>query len=581
MIFSKKNYNVNSRFCFKNLVLGLIPYLTLVPGFTALLLSTRVQLSVHGGFHTGYIFQILHGFSPPENVVLPGYGANIYWLYHALLAVFSYIYNIAPPLASAVVNLGGLIGALYWIRKSIGMIALNNKNSLITSFYSLLVLFGASLFGAIHVLVTNIIRGKLNLHILFYPLQYDGMLLDGDKRLLTLLKKFLNFNGTSLGILYFAFCIYISLLILKKRLTTKRILLLAIAISGALIFHTISGLFALAIIPLSLLISLIYAERKNLVDYLYNTKAIEWLFLLITCFILFAPVFHHIYLGSKALPKNSQVGTSIFYNIESILSTVYPLLPLSILGVYVKYRKLSGIILFISAVSILGYILSIILELPGDNQYKFIFSSTIAVSILSVIGLDYLYYNLKGNLRLAGKTVFYITFVILAFNIMSVGFSYLNSSKYEDTFYYTKDKEILLKDGFDKYNDVYNWIRDNTPSNTIVIMPLPTKGTVAKKEGRLHGNIFIIAQRLPYVANGLLFAKGIPEFHNRLNNIKLFYSNKTPLDKKIEILNGFKEFSNQRQSILFIPKENLNLLEPHLRDLKLIYSGKEADLYSF
>lgn len=60
-------------------------FLIFVPGFLSRFSSVTIQLPQHGYLHSAYVYQILNGFTPPENVTLPGYPGNFYWYYHALL----------------------------------------------------------------------------------------------------------------------------------------------------------------------------------------------------------------------------------------------------------------------------------------------------------------------------------------------------------------------------------------------------------------------------------------------------------------------------------------------------------------
>jgi len=583
-LYSNKDYDLKGAFSLRNFVLGLIPYLVLVPGFTVLSLSTRVQLSRHGAFHMGYVFQILHGFSPPENVVLPGFPANTYWLYNALLAVLVNMFNASAPFMSAVLNISALICSFYWIRKSISLLGLNNKSTFITSCYTILLLFGLNLFGSLNTVLHYVISGSLgngggSLSNFIDSSTLKSMVLGGDPRLINLINKYLNFNGMPLGVLYFCFAIYLSLLILKKGLTTKKILLLATAISGALMFHTTSGLFVLLIIPLSLLISLLYTRRQVLIEFTSNTNAIEWLVLLIVCFILFIPVLHYVYSAARAIPAETHIGRHIRYNLISIPLTVYPIIPLSIFAVYQKYRQKTDIITFFGIVSAAGYILTILIDLPGRNQYKYVFLSTIAFCFLSIIGLDYMYCCLRGGYRKAGRFLLYIIIIILGSNILLVGFLYHKLPLYKDKTYYVEDRHVFLRNGT-KNKGIYEWIRENANLDTVVIMPYPTKNTGNPKSNK-NGNIYIIGERLPYTVSGSIYAIGIPEHKKRKKNIDLFYSDSTPIEKRVEILGEFEKYSKKRPSILLIPKVNLESISPYLDKLELIYSGQDANLYRF
>ena len=575
--FRTNDYGIYT-FSLKNMFLGLIPYLVLLPGTIALLYSVRVQLSNHGAFHLGYIFQILHGFAPPENVALPGYPGNIYWLYHALIAVLADIFNTAPPLIAALLNLTALAASIYWIRKSIRLIGLGERNSFLTSCYSLLILFSTNLFGSLNSLLNYLLYRGDSLKGFTESLSYKYMILGDDLRLVSLSSKFFNFNGTPLGIMYFTFALYISIRILNGKLSTKKILLLAVALSGTLLFHTPTGIYALLVIPLSVLISLILSCRERISDYFKSTNPYELTLELFVLLVIFIPTFHYVYEGASALPAKTLIGTAMSYNFIKIISTAYPLIPLSLLGAYIFYRKKRSTVVLLSVLSALGYLVSIVFELPNHNQYKFIFLATMSFSILGVMALDYINFELKGVWKRAGKTVFTAFLIISGFSILMPGLSYLTSKRFSEDTYYYENSQILMIEG-SKYKDAFEWIRDHTSEDTIVILPFPSKNTGTKENQK--GSIFIVTERLPYVAYGQFFTTGIKEYQIRKRNVKLFYSETTPVDKKIEILSEFEKFSKEMPAVLLIPKDQLKPYSSYLENMVLLYSGKDANIYSF
>jgi hypothetical protein len=177
-----------------------------------------------------------------------------------------------------------------------------------------------------------------------------------------------------------------------------------------------------------------------------------------------------------------------------------------------------------------------------------------------------------------GKIIFITVLIISGLSLLLSGLAYLKSNKFPDRTYYYENKQILLSEG-NTYKDEFEWIRENTSPRTIVILPFPNKNT-GWVDG-LSGSVYIATQRLPYVAYGHIYSKGIKEYRIRRNNAKLFYSDETPLDKKVGILSEFEQFSRERPSILLIPKDDVKLLALYLKNLQMIYSGKDANIYSF
>ena len=564
------SFYVSENFSIKYLFFRLLPFLILLPGVAAVLLSTRLQLSNHGAFHIGYINQILLGNSLPENVVLPGFEANVYWLYHALLAVVVTILNVPAPIASITINFIALAGSFYWINKFIKILGIDKRNPIAIGFYIIFIIFGLNLFGSVHIL-KHLLHQESILTSLSEPSGIGRMVFNADLRLSNLFHKFLDFNGFTIGILYYLFALYSSSLILREKLKSKNILLLMLAISGALFFHTTTGVFMLATITPSILISLIYWNKENLKVQIQNVKALDFILVFLIAIILLIPALYYVMEGARALTVNAGFGKSYLYNLKSVLSSTYPLIPFSILAVFLGIRKKSVLTFFLSILCLFVYILSIIADLPDNNQYKFIYLSTIPLCILNIIGLDYVLNKLEGKLRLGGKIMFSAGLILLSLNILLVANAYFRSKWFSNNSYYYEGKLILLKPG-SKYKEIYEWIREYSPTDSVVIQPLQSKN---------DSNVYTIAQRLPYVVKGGLFAEGIQEYYDRVDNVKLFYAIDTPKSKRLEILDKFRDFGSDRSVILFVPENITNIFDLNNNSLNMIYSGKEGNLYTF
>ena len=575
LIYIRKDEYAQYKFSLKSFILGLLPYLLLIPSIMAVVLSTRLQISNHAPIHMGYITQILNGISPPENPLLPGYPANNYWLYHAFLSLIVYVFHIAQPAAATVVNIGAIFGTLYFIRKSLSVLGLSNNNPCLRSFYSLFILFGANLFASFHILGAYLLQEDIPL---IKMIKRENFVLLGDLRLQNLLMKYLNFAGVGMGVLYFSFALYIGILIVKGKLSSGKIFVLSIAVLGALIFHTTIGIFTLLVIPASVLISILFIKKEIIRAYIQNTKSLEIMALIIAVVLLFIPILDYIHKASVALPAEVYFGESVSYIFLSIVSIAYPLIPLAAIAIIFFIKKDSAVILFFAAISTLGYALSLIVDLPDYNQYKFVYLATLALCFLGAYGLEYLYFDLRGKFSSVGKFTVYIILIILSLNLLLVGTKFIKSELFRDRTYHYEKGSIALKESY-QFSDSYEWIRENTPSDTIVILPLASKNT--GKERQLNGNIYIIGERLSYVAFGDFFVEAIDEYYTRAENVNLFYSERTPVEKKSLIIEEFIKFSRERHALLLVPKEFIYPASEYLENLQLIYNGKDANIYSF
>ncbi|MGB2693334.1 MAG: hypothetical protein WBB48_11895 [Thermodesulfobacteriota bacterium] len=519
---------------------------------------------------------------------MPGYGANIYWLYHALLATFVNISNLSAPQVSSILNLFTLISSFYWINRILKALNIKQKKPFIISCYAIFILLGLNLFAPLHILINLDFYKILFIDIDKEYLFYINPTIVGDKRITNLYVKYLVFNGAPIGIMYFLTSLYYALMIVREKLTLNYILFLMISVAGALIFHATTGLFILGTIPLALIATIFYFREKDLKDVFQAIKPFEWIILFIVSIVLFVPILHYIYLAASTLPSNT---ANEYRPLMSILFNIYPLAILLLIALYLRSIKITNINLFLVLVSVIGYILTILVDLPGNNQYKFIFLSTISFCTLIVILLDKSYYYSVGKIKLALKALFLIIAILISISVLVASTIKIYNPMGAKIFknYYYKDTQIHLRNGA-PFKNAYDWIRENTQENTIVILPLESKN---------HSKIYTIAERLTYVTCASLFGDGIEEYHKRIENAMQFYGETMPPDdhpcyklpeveflektstKRSEILNEFKNFSSERSTVLLIPKDKLDDVVLEDKILEVVYSDEDANIYRF
>lgn len=545
-------------------------------------------MSFHPGFHIAYVNQILRSIIPPENVVLPGYDANIYWLHHALIATIARIFNTPAPFASTILNFFALVGSLFWINKIFSKLDLKNKNPFVITYYAIFILIGLNLFSPIHVLINKYADGTIVSNNFFSSIRVLDTIILGDPRLSNLVRKYLSFSGFSIAVMYYIAALYFAISIIKEKITLQNILLLILSISGTLVFHATAGLFTITTILFALTFTLLFLKINDLKELFQTLKVFEWVVLIAT-FFFFMPVFYYLYLGTKAMPTRPTIGTDYLYALKSIIASSYPLGILVLLGFYFRKVRINKLSLFLVIVTLSGYSLSFLVDMPDNNQYKFILLSPIPLCILIVILFDNSCSYFNSRMKLVWTALFVVVAIFLFLKVMIVAINYRSSELFNDQNYYYDDNRISLKSGT-PFKDAYDWIRENTQEQTIVIIPLQPKDP---------GKIFLITERLPYVVCGHFFALGINEYYKRVENVMQFYGDKTPprnlsckglseieiAEKdsiiKSNILNEFKEFNSERSSVLFIPKNKLDNILVDEEILELMYSDKEANIYRF
>jgi hypothetical protein len=343
-----------------------------------------------------------------------------------------------------------------------------------------------------------------------------------------------------------------------------------LSITGALIFHTTTGVFILITVPLSLIIIISYSNKGHFMELILSIKPFELVIFVIAC-LLFLPVFHYMIQAAEALPAKPTLGTNTMFSLISVFASTYPLWALMLLGLYFNKEKLNSSMRFLIIAILMGYTLSILVHLPDNNQYKFIFLTTIMLGTMVIVLLDRVSYC-SGKKRISALKVLLALALMVPFvNIIYVTVNGFISPWVADNTYYFEGRSIYIKDG-EPFKESYLWIKQNTPANTIVIAPYENKN---------DSRIYTVSERLPYVVYGRFFGEGIPEYHSRVNNVKQFYDPQISSLNKIGILDDFKKFSSDRQTILLVPKEIVDekLLRGNI--VELLYSSEDANVYKF
>jgi hypothetical protein len=571
-------------------VVAYIPYLILLPGLAAVLLSTRIQISFHGFFHSGYVYQILANHTPPENPILPGFPANIYWLYHAFLAASADLTGVAPPLLSIAVNILTLIATIILaaqLGRSQGLI----RSQLLLTLGVLFMLFGENLFGILHVLLMNVLRIDL-VHIILpgapystaQPLTIDSYIEPmalGNGRLSNLWHKFLNFNGFPLGIMYYVWALFIAARMIKEQMRHIDIALLILAMVGGLAFHTTSGLFIVLVIPVA-----IFATRLTLVladkDYYFAPKLsivadmyqkvysgdLRGRVLLAGALISGIPITLYVAQAARALPGSGRVQIVNLINIFSVLIAIYPVLPLFVSSTIGALRNRDRGVVFLAFTSIFGYGMACIAVLPEDNQYKFVYLASIPACLIAFLAINNLLLSVNRRSSVWGKIAITGISILLFMNLLYVGLAYMWSSWFSDRSFGYEGTHVT-SDGRG-YRDIFTWVRDNTLPNTLVVAPLVPKANT---------ELFILSERLPYVADWDEFAAGIPEYDVRRNVVDDFYAAEGPIERKIAAVNYIRGFHLARPIVIIVPHQYLNTPMLERTGFKLLYRGTTGDLW--
>lgn len=507
----------------------------LIPSFFLVIFSPNIQISFHGAFHSVYFSQILQHKIPPENVTLPGYPANVYWVYHAILAAIYSIFNLPPPMISALFNFLILLFCFIVIYRIICLFKL--KHGMATA--PIIILFSGNITAFIQVLGHHP-----------YTNNFQRLTTIGDGRLTNLFGKFINFNGFPLGVLfylcslYFSFKLYRS--IIHGRLNQPSLSLLIASLTASLYFHPTTSIYLGLNILLSIFFTFIFYShqfKKALQE--FRPKPI----LLLSILVLIPSVVYSLNL-SRQLPEKVALSPILPFNILSVISFSLP----AVILILFLHRYIPQRLKLFFVTSLFSTILIFFLKLPDGNQYKFVFLNYLNYSLILVITIN--------RLKLYRKATI-LFFLVSTVNIyFSVIRHYETFNKYPPHCYFKSTVNLCDP----QQNQDYLWIRLNTPPNTLLINPIELKD---------NSPFFLISQRLSFVTSANIYAQNIEEYQTRVDLIDRLYND----GPSLQILSQVKQLipKSFTSQIYVVPQQIDQKF--FMENLDLVYQGNLYNYY--
>ena len=543
-----------------------IPFVVLMPGLIALARSPRLQMSFHGYLHSAYAYQAIQGHLPPDNPLLAGEPANDYWLFHVLLAAISHTLRIAPPVAASIVNIAALLaclGAIAWI---LGRVSLFPRNFFLRSCAILFVLFGHNLFGLVHA-GANGLAGETATD----AAGIGTMVWSGAARSAGLFAKFLNFNGFPLGVAFFILALAGSVA-LTRAISMSSVVCVLTGLVGALSFHTTTGVFAVAVLPISIGGAWLITRRAPIRE--VSTRRV----VAIACSgaALLLVIGHYVAHAATSLEESASLDLWHHANVLRFLGATYALWPLTVVGTIAALRARRSDVVLLALVALIGAICSCIAVLPDDNQYKFDYLTAIPLAIVALSAVEIVAAR-NGPWRSSPAVALGATAIVLTLgNQLYQGIAYLRSPM--------AAQQTLAYDGLNVVGEegtphahAWEWIQENTASDAVVVTPIV---------GKNRAPVLAMSQRLIYVLDGGLFTAGNPEYVSRERAVEAIYSSTARREAKIEAFDVIRADLASRPVIVAVPldpkiprvTEHDFDLEPE-HDLELVYDRGGTRLY--
>jgi len=570
-------------------IIGYLPYLVFLPGFLVVFSNTYFQMIFEGLIHTSYINQILAGSIPPENPFLPGYPPNYYWLYHMLLAMLSQLTNLAAPLLASLINVFALLSIFAWIKQSLRAMGFGQQRPVLLNTLVIFVVFGLNVFGLIHALdnvVSNGIGGDIDRDMIF---------IGTDHRLRSLWFKFLAFNSFPLTIVFFAMGIFAAIQLVKGHIRLGTVLLLLTAVAGGTAFNLGTGMYSAAVLIPAVVVAFLLVGLLSVksisIPTLRSQAAAAYqviraklstldMVIIVVVGVVLALLMRRYYVGITS--SYSVTGGFSLFSAPNLLNEIgafYPLIPLFIMAIIYALKTCNRPVIFTGSAAVLGCLVSYVSVLRGDNQYKFVHLSSLLVCITVVfVFYRWLSSSEATQSQRLKRNIVMILLVLVLLNVSYTGLIRVQSTiglklgmsfvpEITDITYNGRN----LLSGREPYQDNFLWLRDSSPPQTIVF--LPVKSSIL---------LTMLSSRLPYAGQELFsFVKDIPEYAERIRFEDTFFAPETTRETRQQIVDTFLAFEPVRSKMFLIPHD-MALPQEELDALKLqrVFQGQNADIYA-
>ena len=464
--------------------------------------TTRCTQSVHGIYHSSYVYQIANGIFPPTSSYSVGMPASSYWGWHMLLAGVMKVFNSTPFESSLIVNTLALITFLtsFWI--ATGSFVRNPFTRLVFCTVPFIILTPVELAKILFSYLKDI-NYIPPLTDLFPSVKLFGV---AQENRCLFLPKFCNFNGFPTGIALFTF-----ILALVMNPMHNRKVLCALCAVGAFLtafFHPASGIGVAAIGIAGVsnnLINLLSDPSKNTSQFFKSAIP----FFLI--FIGLAFALPYMLSLSKALGKGIYLNASLNGIVRNTLYFGWAIFPAVIIYTLclMRYKKMSDNGKLVLGLGIVLLTFLILLIIRDNTQYQLATLSGIPSALL-LLALYQSYFDTRD----IKKTYWYYPLLLLLGSLLILGIVNIKvvHSLYRNAAWAKKDPYVYNGQAIDFKVDptntalqnrqkTYEWLRMNTPKDAY-FLEYPLRG------GEIVSSV--IAQRRVVSSLPNLYTRGIP-----------------------------------------------------------------------
>ena len=394
--------------------------------------------SYHGFYRAGIVYQILNGSVPPTDCLFAGETLRTPWGYAFLTACITWIINLTPFYSFAILNIISLLLVTYLVYR-ISSLLINNPRANV--FSVLISILGITIFSNSLILALS-----RHLHFIIEP------------RATPCFQKFFNVNGVPVGLVFFFLFLYSLIRILGNSKVGLNGVYFFIAVLGCGFFYPpifpgiIVGVTAVC------LVFLILMKRKLVTINFRRIMLIAGTLLVIL--LLLSPYWLTISSGVKG---GVELAKIVFVARNAI---VFSFLSIPILVVIIINREFLWSqlnrqpLIIISIIIAANALIFVFIHIPFELEYKYLILSTTTLGILGGISFNFLRQRFNKTAVFLVLLLFFIPpgeiIYISLTNLAKVPITYVEKGKY----IYSRDEEK---------NELYEWIRQNTPIDSVFI----------------------------------------------------------------------------------------------------------------
>ena len=519
-------------------LLPFIPLLILAHSLIIEFSNPSLQIRAHGELYSGYMQQLFYGATPIENYYAAGYPVNHYWLYFAYVAAVAKAASWPLLYASSIVNFAALFSGLLWLAQTIILLRLARPRTVYLGLLVLLVYCSVNTSGMLSLLAHLADGATLDLA----DTQFLNLLVlsgSANHRLNSTMIKVI--NGGSLVVSLAAFCTVLQVCVgmIKGRFGLFSLVLISAGGLASAAAQPATALYVVVLLAGLAVTAVIYgltaSNRRALASAFWHkakdriplTALGIWLALSVASSLLLLQYI-------RDLSYNFHAGFELFHplNLAMTGETLALLLPFFLFSACLCLVKRDALHWFIVISAGLALCIALGLQATDQNQYKSVYPTAILTTFSALFTLEMMQSSRQNHWRRVG---WLLTGILLALTLsriilVNVSNDFSKTSSAVSDFEY-EGLGWRLNRSENKMAPAYYWIRDHSPFNSIIIINPALSG--------IHRFSNLLHERMFYAKPDRLdahFTDGIPDYDERIRDLKLFYSEEMTGDEYQKIL---------------------------------------------